>query len=215
MMNPTTDNTATVAAPQHRINGEPVEPDDLLSLDGAIAQLKAIRKAVLLSSTSVVAIEPHHDYHSYACGRDWVVHGGRADDAFALMGLHSLPVEEFCGLLMAAAEDKTGNDRHLVRLQLEIVGKHRDRLDARGRYVSWRRRWAAYRERVEEWEAEPEEERRHGHWRTRHMTSGQRELIGDTARLLDIPVPGDLVRGNAHDWLDANGANLVFRRVVS
>lgn len=214
MTTPTTHDAATVAAPQDLVNGERVEANDLPSIDGAIAQLKAIRKDVLRSSTNVVAVEPHHDYHSYACGRVWVIHGARADDAFALMGLHSLPVEEFCDLIKAAAEGKTGNDHHLVRLQLEIVGQHRDRLDARGRYVSWRRRWAAYRERAERWEAEPEEERRHGHWRTRHMTSGQRELIGDTARLLDIQVPGDLDRGGAHDWLDARGANLVFRKVV-
>lgn len=200
-----------VAAPQDRVGGQPVEPDDLASLDGAIAQLRERRKAMLRATTAVVAVEPHHDYHSYACGRDWVVNGARADDAFALMGLHSLPPERYCDLIRAAAEGKTGNTRYIVRLEVEIVDRYRDQLDARGRYVSWRRRWKAYQEQVARWEAEPEEERKHGHWRTRAMTSGQRELVGDTARLLDVAVPGDMDRGGAHDFLAHHGANVVYR----
>lgn len=202
-----------VAGPQDRIGGQAVDADDLTSVDGALAQLREMRKALLRASTGIVAVEPHHDYHSYACGRDWVVNGARADDAFALMGLHSLPPERYCELILEAAQGKSGNTRYIVRLELEIVDRHRDGLDARGRFVSWRRRWTAYWDRVAEWEAEPEEERRHGHWRTRHITSGQRQLIADTARLLDVQMPGDVDRGGAHDWLAIYGANVVYRDV--
>ena len=204
---------STIAAPQDSVTGEIIDPGDLASINDALGQLRSLRKDLLRASSVTVNVEPHHDYHSYACGRDWVVQGARAADAYALMGLHSLPPHEFCSLIAAAAVGKTGNERHIIRLQLEIIDNDRPRLEARGRYVSWRRRWSEYHVRRAQWEAEPPELRKHGHWRTRSMTMEQRELVRVTAQLTDQPMPGDLDRGGAHDWLDAHGANVVYKEV--
>lgn len=48
-------------------------------------------------------------------------------------------------------------------------------------------------------------------WRDRPMSSGQRFLVVDTARLLEIEIPAGMNRGQAADWLDRQGGHPLFR----
>ncbi len=168
-------------------------------------QIEVLRKALDRSP----AAEPHRDYHAYALGADLHFAGLTAADATALTGLWSTGPANVAKLLMIAAE--TNPATYVLRLLPSILNAHRDELEARGRLVQWRRRWAAYQAESEAWLAS-DLRTRDGGWRDLHMTSPQRHLIRTTALLLKIDIPELRSRGEAHDWLNTYGANLVYRK---
>ena len=86
-------------------------------------------------------------------------------------------------------------------------------LQAEGIYVAWKRRADAYFEEHAEWLARDLELRENGAWRHRPMTDGQEALIRHTCAILQIDLPGHLLRGSAHDWVERMGANLRYRGV--
>jgi hypothetical protein len=82
-------------------------------------------------------------------------------------------------------------------------------------FETWQRRLATYVEDRAEWLARDEEYRLEGAWRHESMTRGQRWLMRVTCRIRRIDLPGHLSRGDAADWLDANGANLSYREFAA
>lgn len=194
----------------------PPGDDPLARLDAEIAdRIRALGQATtrsreqLLTGVASEAIEPRRNWHVYSLGADLHTCGLTGDDASAVMGFRSLPLARAIRMLLDADAVQPG--AYLGRLLAHIVDAHRDMLVARGTLVSWKRRWVKYRADVARWQAQPDDVKR-GHWRERVMTSGQRELVRETAVRLGLVMPDGLDRGRAADWLDSRGANLDFRK---
>jgi hypothetical protein len=154
-----------------------------------------------------VVVEPHRDHHAYVLGSDLFYCGLATADGYAMMGLMSVGPARLAALLAEAA--LTRPNSYVSRLWPILIDANRAEYEARGRYVSWQRRWATYREEADSWAArEPDATG----WRALHMTSGQRYLVRDCAILRRVEIPDEMDRGQAHDWLMLNGANTVFRK---
>lgn len=155
-----------------------------------------------------IVVEPHRDSHAYHLGADSFYCGLATGDALAMMGLMSTGPTNVARLLLDAAE-ATPNI-YVARLWPRIIDANRDEYEARGRHVSWQRRWARYKEDLDGFFATADIEG--DTWRDLHMSSAQRHLVQDSAIMLDIDIPEEMTRGRAHDWLMSNGANVTYRR---
>jgi len=159
---------------------------------------------------AIAVAEPHRNHHVYATGASLYALGLRQRDADAVMGLLDLPhsrlAQIFADLAKVRRLDKFG------AILPFVIDHYRDDLTARGRHLSWKRRWEAYQAELASWQAVDEQQRLHGAWRIRAMSAGQGELVRVTATLLEILMPEEMTRGEAADWLSANGANLYYRK---
>lgn len=158
-----------------------------------------------------IVVEPHRDHHAYVLGADLFYCGLATEDGFAMMGLMSTGPANVARLLLEAAEAMP--NIYVARLWPRLIGTNRVEYDARGRYVSWQRRWARYKEDLDGFLATADIEG--DTWRDLHMSSAQRHLVQDSAIMLDIDIPEEMTRGAAHDWLMRHGANVVYRRGVN
>lgn len=199
-------------------SSSPVKDKTLTNVDQRLAEaLRVARRIGAGEGTvrSVAAIggdaEPHRDWHVYRLGADLYHSGLFGKDAFPLMGWRSLPLDEAVAMLLDANSIEPG--AYIGRLLAIVVDRNREELDARGRLVSWTRRYETYLADRARWEAQPEDVR-NGSWRARQMTVEQRALVLETAILLDLLIPDPLTRGEAADWLEAHGANLSYRSVL-
>lgn len=155
-----------------------------------------------------IVVEPHRDHHAYQLGADLHRCGLATGDVTAMLGLMSIGPARLADLLIAAA--RTHPNIYVARLWPILIDAGRDEYEARGRFVSWQRRWARYKEDADAWAARGSE--MESSWRALHMTSGQRHLVRDCAVLLGLDLPDGMDRGRAHDWLMVHGANTVYRR---
>lgn len=156
-----------------------------------------------------VVVEPHRDHHAYHLGADLHFCGLATGDGLAMMGLMSMGPAHVAALLAVAAKDHPAI--YVARLWPRLIDANREEYEARGRFVRWQRRWAMYKEEADSWRGyfleSPD-----GSWRELHMTSSQRYLVQDCAVLARIDIPEGMTRGAAHDWLQKNGANAVYRK---
>ncbi len=200
----------SLAAPAGRLTSkrESVE-DDIARYEKQLAIVSRARRQRMRDGVAACAIEAHRNWHLYALGADLFECDLRGQDAHALMGLWSLPLQKFLELLIEAHDAQPGV--YLARLLPSIIDGHRDELHARGVAVSRQRRWVEYSADLERWRTQPMNVKQ-GCWRDLPMTGGQRELVRVTATLLDLPLPEGMTRGSAADWLEANGANINYKK---
>lgn len=95
----------------------------------------------------------------------------------------------------------------LVSLLTLIIHRYEDEFANRAAVMQWAKRKAAYDADRASWKAV--EQQKGLDWRNLPMTAPQRLLIADTARILETEVPEGMDRGEASDWLHANGANVL------
>ncbi|MGL5839324.1 MAG: hypothetical protein ACRCY3_12565 [Sphingorhabdus sp.] len=149
--------------------------------------------------------EPSEDWHKYALGAIMVHHGLSQQDARALDAALNTPMGEFYAALIEA--DVGTNANTLGELLSMFIDFRPAALSARGAALELERRRRAYLADREAWfahEAATGDRR----WRQKLMTKGQRYLIADTCRRLRCEPPEFANRGQAADWLEANGAHL-------
>ena len=175
-----------------------------------LTEEKIARRTRLRDAPLPMFREPNRNWHVFALGADLADCGLLGSDALALMGLRSLPVTRLARILLSAAAKTPAT--YLGRLLPGIIDQHRDELQARGLLVSHNRRRVQYEADCESWNAQSEALKQ-GRWRDQPMTKNQRELVRVTAVLLDIPIPQELRRGTAADWLSANNANLTYNHL--
>jgi hypothetical protein len=156
-----------------------------------------------------IVVEPHRDHHAYHLGADLFYCGLATGDGLAMMGLMSMGPAHVARLLAEAA--KSTPNVYVARLWPRLLHGNRGEYEARGRFVSWQRRWARYKSESYSWRKR-QTDSDDTSWRDLHMSSGQRDLVQDTAILLDLDIPEGMDRGRAHDWLMRNGANAVYRK---
>ena len=95
-------------------------------------------------------------------------------------------------------------------LIIGVVKEDNSDLSYRFAIARWSKRKAQYDEDCASWKAAANE--KDDGWRDKPMSSAQRFLIADTARLLEIEIPEAMNRGEAADWLDRKGAHLLYKQ---
>ena len=180
-------------------------------LESAIAATADQRRVLFKALDDAAQVEPHRDHHAYHLGADLHYCGLASGDATSWMGLMSTGPANVGRLLCEYAT--TSPNSYVGRAWGRLIDARREEYEARGRFVQWQRRWARYMTDAAAW-AQSEANTTDAVWRALHMTSGQRALVQDCATILDIELPQGLNRGTAHDWLQRNGANVVYRKGV-
>ncbi len=177
-------------------------------LEAHIAATADQRAVLTKAFEHPVVVEPHRDHHAYHLGADLFYCGLATGDALAMMGLMSTGPANVARLLSDAA--RSAPHIYVTRLWPSLIDANRDEYEARGRHVGWQRRWSRYCALSDSWSARTDS--KDSNWRDLHMTSGQRHLVQDCSILLDIDIPEEMTRGQAHDWLMQNGANVIYRK---
>lgn len=180
----------------------------LADISRAREEIAARRRQLAEPSHKLVVANPTELHHKIALGGVMVKFGLSAADANALAGLLAMPTAQFAEMVKTEAEAEP--DLPAGNIITRLIDRKAAELEARGQYGTWLRRLEAYCEDKAEWLERDEEFRLKGEWRTLPMTSDQRWLIRVTCRALRIAMPGNLLRGEASDWLAAKGANLNY-----
>lgn len=166
------------------------------------------RRALLAAGTTLVRRDPKDVAGAIALGFVLRGRGLGAADSWRLDGLLGESVDELIRRLTDASRHLPGGDAGAVLVRaIDLAAAE---LAAKGEYAAWKRRADRYFEEHDAWLAADEEMRFTGAWRQRRMTMGQQDLIRATCALLEADLPGHLLRGSAHDWLDAARANLRY-----
>jgi len=190
------------------------EADDRIAALGEQRAAVAERRRHLIEPAyKTVVASPTDMHHKISLGAVLVNAGMRAYDADALAGLLASNGHYMLSLSDELVDEDPSASLGTILTRL-LDAKERE-LAARGLFATWCRRLDAYGEDRAEWLARNEEFRLEGAWREAPMTSGQRWLVRVTCRVRHLDLPGDLLRGEAADWLDANGANLNYREFVA
>lgn len=167
------------------------------------------RRALLVSGTTWVKRDPKDVAGAIALGFVLRRRGMGAADSWRLDGLLGETVAEMIARLTAASHQLPDGDAGAVLVRaIDLAAAE---LSAKGEYAAWKRRADRYFDEHDAWLAADDEMRTAGDWRALRMTMDQQDLIRATCALLEIDLPGHLMRGSAHDWLHAARANLRYR----
>ena len=169
------------------------------------------RRALLTAGATLVKRDPKDVAGAIALGFVLRNRGLVAADSWRLDGLLGESVAELVQRLTHAARQLPDGDAGAVLVR--AIDMAAAELAAKGEFQAWRRRADRYFAEHDDWLAADEDMRLTGRWRKLRMTMDQQELIRSTCALLEIDLPGHLMRGSAHDWLDASRANLRYRGV--
>lgn len=152
--------------------------------------------------------EPHKDWHKYALGAIMLHHGLLQQDAAALDATLNTSIGEFCGTLIN--NDLGTNTSTLGEVLRLFIDHSPAKLEAQGAGLELERRRRAYLSDRAKW-LEHEAKTNDRGWRKKLMTKGQRFLISHTCHRLRCEPPYLTNRGEAADWLEANGAHTDLR----
>lgn len=166
------------------------------------------RRSLAEPSHKVVVANPTDMHHKITLGGVLVNAGFQACDADALAGLFGIDAMNFVTRFAAAAQ--AAPQGTMSEIITHLLDKEARDLAGRGLFFAWERRLSAYLDDRAEWLARDQEFRLDGAWRNAPMTADQRWLIRITCRVLRFGMPGHLLRGQAADWLEKNGANLNY-----
>ena len=169
------------------------------------------RRALLAAGTTLVRRDPKDVAGAIALGFVLRGRGLGAADSWRLDGLLAESVDELIRRLTDAARHLPNGDAGAVLVRaIDLAAVE---LAAKGEYAAWKRRADRYFDEHEAWLAADDELRTARRWRDLRMTMGQQDLIRATCALLEIDLPGHLLRGGAHDWLGSARANLRYRGI--
>ena len=101
------------------------------------------------------------------------------------------------------------DEMSILGLLKAITERHEEELNTLSALQNWASRKAAYDADCASWSRA--EAKTGDDWRSKPMTAGQRYHLADTAQILDIEFPEGMTRGDAADWLEANGANVQLK----
>lgn len=189
-----------------------LNPERLRATLGARHTADALRRrALLASATTWVKRDPKDVAGAIALGFVLRRRGMGAADSWRLDGLLGETVGEMIARLTAASHQLPDGDAGAVLVRaIDLAAAE---LAAKGEFLAWKRRADRYFDEHDAWLAADDEMRTAGDWRGLRMTMDQQDLIRATCALLEIDLPGHLMRGSAHDWLDAARANLRYRGI--
>lgn len=180
--------------------------------DRVIRQTSERQRALTEPVHKTVVATPTAMHHKIALGAVIVAAGFQAADADALAGLLGSPASRLHNALAAGALDHAS--KTAGQALADVLDRDAREFEARGLYAAWERRFSLYADDCTEWRKRDLEFRLQGAWRALEMTAGQRWLVRVTCRVLRLPMPGHLLRGQASDWLAAHGANLNYENFL-
>ena len=180
--------------------------------DRVMRQTAERQRALAEPVHKTVVAAPTAMHHKITLGAVMVAAGFQAADADALAGLLSSPASRLHNALAAGTLSYAG--KTAGQALADILDRSARELEARGLYAAWERRFTLYAEDRAEWLKRDMEFRLEGTWRSLEMTADQRWLVRLTCRVLRLPMPGHLLRGQAADWLEAQGANLNYENFL-
>lgn len=136
-------------------------------------------------------------------GAQWLPFEIGYEDRDALRAVLHMPVSEILFAVCA------GGDPHTIPVGeaiAQLVRTDFGPLSVLGEAVLFQWQEDRYRADCESWEAQPDEIK-FGNWRDLHPTRDQRMRMIRTAQELAIDLPGEVTRGEAHDWIKSTGGN--------
>lgn len=184
----------------------------IAELDRVIRQDAERQRALTEPVHKTVVATPTAMHHKITLGAVMVAAGFQAADADALAGLLGSPAMRLYNSLAVGVIDFDG--KNAGQALADVLDRDARELEARGLYAGWERRFSLYAEDRAEWLNRDLEFRLEGAWRALEMTASQRWLVRVTCRVLQLPMPGHLLRGQAADWLEAHGANLNYENFL-
>ena len=190
--------------PDHRIRG-------LLDSFGieekaAITPLSDLKREIHQYGKRRYDVEASRDNLKYYLGFAFEVNRALDVDSLALTGLLSLPRGAFNAIFKEEVRvpGRVVDGLRLALARPEVLEWAR----AQGTWLQWKRLEAVYRKEVDDFrksDAFP----RPG-WRRKTITRPQHYLIGEINRILGVPIPPLATRGQAYDFIAANGGNPRF-----
>lgn len=109
-------------------------------------------------------------------------------------------------LLIAFGAGDLRDDVLLGEAIAHLVQNESGPLSVMGEAVLFQRQYDAHRADCDSWKAQPESLKL-GPWRQAIPSRVQQMLMIRMSQSLGLELPGDVTRGQAHDWIKANGGN--------
>jgi hypothetical protein len=174
--------------------------------DDTVTPLNDLKREIHQYGKRRCDVEASRDNLKYYLGFAFEVNDALDVDSQALTGLLSLPWEAFeAGL----AEDIRKPGRVIDGLRLALLQPAvLEWARAQGVWLQWKRLEVIYRQEVEDFR-NSEAFQRKG-WRRKAITRPQHYLIGEIHRILGVSVPPLATRGQAYEFIAANGGNPRF-----
>lgn len=125
-----------------------------------------------------------------------------------LRGVLEMPVEDFCAAISTIDIDES---RTVGKVLAWLVTSDLGPFAEFGTAALHRRREDAYDADCASWQAQPASVK-NGVWRRQTPSRGQRMLMIRMAQTLNVPLPGDVSKGEAAEWIAKHGGNPNYRK---
>lgn len=165
--------------------------------------LEAARKA--LARARAASENQHEVYHRMKLAYYDRQAGFEGRHADARDELRRYPVTEYYEIVGEVVADPARVT--MVDAEFAAVEKHLDFLTEQANKRYLQRDAAAYREAQAKWEEHDRTRPNAGGWRGKAATREQWILIDRIVAAFAVNRPGRMTRGEAHDWIQANGGN--------
>lgn len=178
-------------------------------LEQAQARLEKQEAKKRLARRSVAAVQSEQrdsaeKWHRFALAHHDREAGYEGDHALARMALRAQPFDKYVNLIRPYVSLTT---TALVQCELAAVIANLNAWTATGREILMQRDQAAYEKERHEWEEWQSANPAAIEWREREPTKGQLQLVRRIVEAKEIETPTLKTRGEAHDWIAANGGN--------
>ncbi len=166
-------------------------------------KLEAARKALARARAS--SADKHEKWHRYKLAYHDREAGYEGKHADARDELRRLPVWQYYQAVFAGLANESPIS--LVEAERAAVERNFDDLTAAANARYLERDQAAYLEALAKWQAHDRANPAGLRWRSKAATREQWYLIDRIIKAAGIDRPGKMTRGEAHDWIEANGGN--------
>ena len=174
--------------------------------NAAITPLSDLRREIHQYGKRRCDAEASRDNLKYYLGFAFEVNQALDVDSLALAGLLSLPWQAFATLFMDVSRVP---DRVIDGLRRALTNPSvLEWAQAQGVWLQWKRLEAIYRQEVDDFRNSDAYGQKG--WRRRSITRPQHYLIGEIHRVLGVQLPALATRGQAFDFIAANGGNPRF-----
>lgn len=177
---------------------------ELAKLAAKEQKLREARKA--LARHLNASKSKHEKWHRYKLSYYDSVAGFTGELADARDELRRMPVAKYIQLLQAGCPADV-NSVPLIEAELAAVMHHRDPLTAAAKKRYFERDYEVYHEALASWQAAERADPNKSAWRDKPATREQWQIIDRIVAMNGLDSPGKLKRGEAHDWIAANGGN--------
>ena len=173
-------------------------------------KLDALRRKTLSAKARLNSSTKHENWHAHRLAHLDRLAGYTGEMASARIYVRSLPFDDYHAALSPFAKSMTKSS--ILDIEFAAVQHHHEDWQQMGEELVLERERKAAEADLAGWE-KFQRENPDSNWRANAMSRRQYFLIMRTSEQLGIEMPaGRMTRGQAHDWLQAHGANLRLNR---